>query len=218
LGSRREDGLREEARLDADAVKAAYRRWATVYDATFGLIVARGRRAAVALANSLPGRDVLEVGVGTGLSLAEYRPDKRVTGIDLSAEMLDVARRRVARGTLPNVVSLQEMDAERTTFETAAFDIVAAMFVASVVPSPERLLAEMKRVVRPGGSLIFVNHFAAEGGLRLLAEKALAPAARALGWHPDFRIESLLPPEDLRRSQRSPVPPLGLFTLVHLAA
>jgi len=172
----------------------------------------------VALANSLPGRDVLEVGVGTGLSLAEYRPDKRVTGIDLSAEMLDVARRRVARGTLPNVVSLQEMDAERTTFETAAFDIVAAMFVASVVPSPERLLAEMKRVVRPGGSLIFVNHFAAEGGLRLLAEKALAPAARALGWHPDFRIESLLPPEDLRRSQRSPVPPLGLFTLVHLAA
>jgi phosphatidylethanolamine/phosphatidyl-N-methylethanolamine N-methyltransferase len=130
--------------------------------------------------------------------------------------MLDVARRRVARGTLRNVVCLQEMDAERMTFESASFDVAAAMFVASVVPRPERLMAEMKRVVRPGGTIIIVNHFAAGGGLRLWAEKAVAPAARALGWHPDFRIESLLPPDDLRRCQRALVPPLGLFTLVHL--
>jgi phosphatidylethanolamine/phosphatidyl-N-methylethanolamine N-methyltransferase len=214
----RNEELRQEARLDTAAVKAAYRRWAKVYDGTFGLVAARARGAAVALANRLPGRDVLEVGVGTGLSLTQYRPEKRVTGIDLSAEMLEVARRRVARSTLRNVVCLQEMDAERTTFESAAFDVVAAMFVASVVPRPERLMAEMKRIVRPGGSIIIVNHFAAEGGLRLWAERAVAPAARALGWHPDFRIESLMPPDDLRRCLRSPAPPIGLFTLVHLPA
>ena len=204
--------------MDADAVKAAYRRWARIYDASFGLLVARGRAAAVALANRLPGRDVLEVGVGTGLSLSGYRADKHVIGIDLSTDMLDVARRRVARRSLLNVLALLEMDAEQTTFEDATFDIVMAMYVASVAPNPDRLLIEMKRVVRPGGSIVFVNHFAADGGRRLQAENALAPAARALGWHPDFRIESLLPPDDLRSCERRPVPPLGLFTLVRLAA
>ena len=210
--------LRELARVDVDAIRSAYRRWATVYDATFGRLVAPGRQAAVALANSLPGRDVLEVGVGTGLSLDEYRADKRVTGIDLSTEMLSLARKRVARARLSSVVSLEVMDAEQTTFQTGSFDIAAAMFVASVVPSPKRLLLEMKRVVRPGGSIIFVNHFAAEAGPRLFIEKALAPAARALGWHSDFRIGTLLSPEDLCRSQRRSVPPLGMFTLLHLPA
>ena len=210
--------MRELAPVDVDAIRSAYRRWATVYDATFGRLVAPGRQAAVALANSLPGRDVLEVGVGTGLSLDEYRADKRVTGIDLSTEMLSLARKRVARARLSSVVSLEVMDAEQTTFPTGSFDIAAAMFVASVVPSPKRLLLEMKRLVRPGGSIIFVNHFAAEARPRLFIEKALAPAARALGWHSDFRIESLLSPEDLCRSQRRSLPPLGMFTLLHLPA
>jgi len=178
--------------------------------------VAPARRAAVDRVNRLPGRDVLEVGVGTGLALCHYRPEKRITGIDLSVEMLDLARRRVARLALAQVVALREMDAERTTFADASFDIVAAMFVASVVASPEALMAELRRLVRPGGSMIFVNHFAAERGLRWWAERALAPAARALGWHPNFRIESLLPPHDLCHCSRTTVPPLGLFTLVQL--
>ncbi len=182
----------------------------------FGGISASGRRRAVDAVNALPGRDVLEVGVGTGLALPHYMPNKRVTGIDLSAEMLDRARRRVEREALANVTALKELDAEATGFPDDQFDIAVAMFVASVVPSPRRLLAEMRRVVKPGGTLLFVNHFAAASGPRLAIERAMAPAGRKLGWHPDFKTEALLPSEDMARAVCTTVPPLGLFTLVRL--
>ncbi len=202
--------------LDADDVRAAYRRWAGVYDRAFGGVSAFGRRRAVAAVNALPGTRVLEVGVGTGLALPHYRRDKRITGIDLSAEMLALARRRAATDGLSHVEGLHEMDAEATTLEDDAFDVAVAMFVASVVPNPRRLLAEMRRVVRPGGHMLFVNHFAAERGPRWWVERALAPASRALGWHPDFSVDALLSPEERGGAQISSVPPLGLFTLVQL--
>ena len=143
---------------------------------------------------------MLEVGVGTGLALPRYRPEKRIIGIDLSAEMLAHARARVAHEQLGNVSALLEMDAEATSFPAASFDIAVAMFVASVVPNPRRLMAEMRRVVRPGGHILFVNHFAAESGPRWWAERALAPASRKLGWHPDFALEALLGEEDRGRA------------------
>jgi phosphatidylethanolamine/phosphatidyl-N-methylethanolamine N-methyltransferase len=204
------------AALDADAVRAAYRRWAGVYDSSFGGISAWGRRRATAEVNRLPGSRVLEMGVGTGLALPRYRPEKRITGIDLSAEMLARARARVIRDQLSNVVALLEMDAEATTFATASFDIAVAMYVASVVPNPHRLLAEMQRVVRPGGHILFVNHFAAERGPLWWVERALAPASRKLGWHPDFLLEALLPGRLRERAVLCPMPPFGLFTLVRL--
>lgn len=204
------------SKLDADAVRAAYRRWAGVYDGVFGGVSALARRRAVAAVNRLPGRKVLEVGVGTGLALPKYAPDKRVTGIDLSAEMLERARARVERLGLGNIEELREMDAEATEFATATFDLAVAMFVASVVPNSRRLLAEMRRVVRPGGQLLFVNHFAAERGPRWWAEWALAPASRALGWHPDFAMGALLTPVERSMAKIEPVPPAGLFTLVCL--
>lgn len=202
--------------MDAAAVKAAYRRWAGVYDALFGSVSAFGRRRAVEAVNALPGRRVLEVGVGTGLALPYYHADKHITGIDLSGDMLDRARQRVRRLKLANVDRLLEMDAEATQFEDGAFDIAVAMFVASVVPHSRALLAELKRVVRPGGHILFVNHFLAQGGVRLAVERGMARASHSLGWHPDFAIESLLPPADLRRATLQPVPPAGLFTLVTL--
>ena len=212
-GSRR---TTPRAALDAEDVRAAYRRWAGVYDTGFGLVSSSARRAAVREANALPGRDVLEMGVGTGLALPRYRPEKTVTGIDLSAEMLARARTRVATLGLANVAALHEMDAEATTFADASFDIAVAMFVASVVPHPRRLLAEMRRVVRPGGHLLFVNHFAAERGPRWWAEWALAPASRALGWHPDFATAALFAPEDMARINVRPMAPFGIFSLVRL--
>ena len=180
--------------MDAEAVRVAYRRWAGVYDAVFGGICLLARRRAVALVNHLPGRDVLEVGVGTGLALPHYHTDRRITGIDLSAEMLAQARKRVAEREITNVAALREMDAEATDFPDASFDIAVAMFVASVVPHPRALLAEMRRVVRPGGNLLFVSHFAAENGPLWWIERGLAPASRALGWHPDFTAEALFAP------------------------
>jgi phosphatidylethanolamine/phosphatidyl-N-methylethanolamine N-methyltransferase len=205
------------AALDSEAILSAYRRWAGVYDTSFGMVSTLARRRAVALVNRLPGERVLEVGVGTGLALPLYAAEKRVTGIDLSADMLAHARRRVAARKIATVEALIEMDAEAMTFPDHSFDIAAAMFVASVVPHPRRLLGEMRRVVRPGGKILFINHFAAAGGPRWWLEWALAPASRALGWHPDFGIDALLGPEDRGRAVSRSVPPAGLFTLVQLA-
>ena len=202
--------------LDADAVRAAYRRWAGIYDAAFGAISAPARRAAVASVNAAPGDAVLEVGVGTGLALPLYRRDKRITGIDLSAEMLDRAHARVRRHGLSHVEQLLELDAEDTGFEDGRFDIAVAMFVASVVPHPLALARELRRVVRPGGTILFVNHFAMDSGPVAWIERAMAPASRALGWHPDFTIDRLLPPEEAQGLAVAKMRPLGLFRLVSL--
>ncbi|AHJ65248.1 Phosphatidyl-N-methylethanolamine N-methyltransferase [Granulibacter bethesdensis CGDNIH4] len=202
--------------LNADAVRDAYRRWAKVYDSVFGGVSAYGRRRAVEAVNRLPGHQVLEVGVGTGLALPRYCRDKRITGIDLSTDMLALGRERVREQQLANVETLLEMDAEAMSFADNSFDIAVAMFVASVVPHPVQLMAEMRRVVRPGGWLLFVNHFAAEKGPRWWIERAMAPASHALGWHPDFAFEALLSPQDRARAEITPVQPFGIFTLVQL--
>ncbi len=166
--------------------------------------------------NRMPGTDVLEVGVGTGLALPHYNKDKRVTGIDLSKEMLRKARERTREDGLTNVQALHVMDAEATSFDEHAFDIAVGMFVASVVPNPRRLLAEMRRLVRPGGDILLVNHFAAAKGPRWWLERAMAPASRALGWHPDFAMDAIFSAEDLKRIEAESIPPFGVFTLVRL--
>jgi phosphatidylethanolamine/phosphatidyl-N-methylethanolamine N-methyltransferase len=147
-----------------------------------------------------------------------YAPDKRVVGIDLSRDMLKFARQRVIADRLATVEAVLEMDAEATSFADAEFDMAVAMFVASVVPHPRRLMAELRRVVRPGGHILLVNHFAAERGPRWWVERALAPASRALGWHPDFRLAALLGPDELAAATVRPMHPCGLFTLVQLRA
>ncbi len=202
--------------LDAAGVRDAYRRWAGVYDAVFGGVSAFGRRRAVAEVNRLPGTRVLEVGVGTGLALPRYNGDKRVVGVDLSREMLEKAALRVQAERLGQVVGLAEMDAEHMAFADGAFDIAVAMFTASVVPDAKRLFGEMSRVVRPGGHLLFVNHFAAEDGPRWWVERAMAPLSRLLGWHPDFALRDLLDPELVQVEAMEACKPGGLFTLVRV--
>jgi phosphatidylethanolamine/phosphatidyl-N-methylethanolamine N-methyltransferase len=202
---------------DTASILEAYRRWSSVYDSSFGSLTAAARRRAVRLVNQLPGRDVLEVGVGTGLALPSYASDKTITGIDLSLDMLKQARRKVAQQRLRSVEALLVMDAEATDFPDNSFDTAVAMFVASVVPHSRQLLAEMRRVVRPGGHILFVNHFAARSGPRWWIERAMAPASRALGWHPDFAVEALFSPEDLPGVTFHAMPPLGIFTLAHLS-
>jgi phosphatidylethanolamine/phosphatidyl-N-methylethanolamine N-methyltransferase len=214
--SRRLPGITPEVALDAAAIRDAYRRWSSFYDVVFGHVSSAARKRAVTLVNHLPGRTVLEVGVGTGLALPNYAADKRIVGIDLSAEMLALARRRVADLGLRNVERLVEMDAEATDFADGQFDTAVAMFVASVVPNPRRLLAELRRVVRPGGNILFVNHFAAEGGPRWWVERAMAPASRRLGWHPDFSTRALFETEEVAGIESGPMPPFGIFTLVRL--
>ena len=213
-----DDRLRSGPRapLDADGVRTAYARWAERYDAWFGLISRAARRTAVAAVNATAGEKVLEVGVGTGLALPLYGGAKRVTGIDLSAEMLAVARRRASQMHLRNIDALLEMDAQATSFADAKFDVAVAMFVASVVPDPRALVAELRRVVKPGGTILFVNHFAVERGPVWWVERAIAPVASRLGWHSDFRLAHLLDAGDLAAARVRAMQPLGLFRLVEI--
>ena len=175
------------------AVKAAYRRYARIYDTVFGPVLQPGRRALLEALKLRPGDRVLEVGVGTGLSLPLYPAGVRITGIDVSREMLEKARERVARRRLENVEALLEMDAEQMTLPDASFDKVVAMYVVSVVARPARLLEELHRVCRADGEIFIVNHFRSENRFIGAVEKALAGFSPQLGFRPDFDLREVLP-------------------------
>src|SRR6476660_4821477 len=199
--------------IDEDAVRSAYRRWAPVYDHTFGRVAAEGRKHSVELINQSKGR-VLEVGVGTGLSLPAYGRHLEIVGIDLSPEMLEKARERVVVERLSNVTGLYEMDAGDLKFDDATFDTVVAMYVMTVVPDPEKVMRELSRVCRPGGEVLIVNHFSAEEGMRGWVERRMAPFADMLGWHPVFDVERVLVCPDLALVEKRGLRPWGLFTML----
>lgn len=177
--------------IDLDSVKVAYRRYARIYDLLFGPALEQGRHAAVEMINTLSGRRILEVGVGTGLSLPTYRKDARVVGIDLCSEMLEKARRRVRRLGLTQVEALLEMDGEDMTFPEHSFDAVAAMYVVGVTPQPTRLVSEMRRVCAPGGDIIVLNHFASNHPLMRRLESVLAPLSATLGFRSNLEFATL---------------------------
>lgn len=201
--------------LKPEAIRSAYARLARYYDAVFGPVFAPARAAAVRAVNALPGKEVLEVGVGTGLALPQYLPEKQVTGIDVSFDMLAKARARSAKLGLKHVRSILEMDAQSTSFADDQFDIAVAMFVASVVPDPHALLSEMRRVVKPGGTLLFVNHFARMGGPEAW-RNGVSQMTAWLGWRADFRLTDIFSQEDLAGARCLPAQPLGFFQLVEL--
>lgn len=201
--------------MEITAVEASYRRWAPVYDATFGAITRRGRRLAVDRINAGAG-SVLEVGVGTGLALPWYAPHLEVTGIDYSDEMLGKAREKVRELGLDHVVSLQQMDARALDFPDASFDTVVAMHVVSVVPEPERVVAEMARVCRPGGEVLIVSHFLKDEGTLGFLGRRFAPLADQLGWHSDFTRDPVLSCDGLSLVEEVASPPLGIFTRLRL--
>jgi phosphatidylethanolamine/phosphatidyl-N-methylethanolamine N-methyltransferase len=178
--------------MQIESVKAAYRRYAAVYDAVFGPVLQPGRKAVVQALRVRPGERVLEVGVGTGLSLPLYPRDVQITGIDVSREMLDKARRRVARRHLSNVEALLEMDAEQMSFADASFDKVVAMYVVSVVERPARLLEELHRVCRPDGEIFLVNHVRSDNRFVAAVEKGLARFSDKLGFRPDFELGDMV--------------------------
>jgi len=177
--------------MDLQDTLRTYRLYSGSYDLVFGPVFHPGRKEAVRLANDTPGQRILEVGVGTGLSLPYFRADAEVTGIDVSAEMLAKARERVARQRLAQVKAILEMDAEEMSFPDNSFDTVLALYVASVVPNPARFAAEMRRVCRPGGSIVIVNHFMSDGFMRHV-ETWLAPLAGKIGFHADFPLEPFI--------------------------
>ena len=203
--------------LDKDTIAKAYARWAPVYDLVFGAVFERGRLASIASAEQIGGR-ILEVGVGTGISLPDYSRSNRLFGVDISEPMLKKAQERVAEQRLANVETLAVMDAQKLAFPDDFFDVVVAQYVITAVPDPEATLDEFARVLKPGGEIILVNHIGAEEGLRRAFEQWFAPVARRLGWRPEFPWGRLADWAERTAGisviERRPMPPLGHFSLI----
>jgi phosphatidylethanolamine/phosphatidyl-N-methylethanolamine N-methyltransferase len=203
--------------LDQDTISKAYARWAPIYDLVFGAVFERGRKASIAAAERIGGR-ILDVGIGTGISLTDYSPRNRIVGVDYCEPMLRKAHERVAEHKLTHVEALAVMDAQHLGFPDAAFDVVVAQYVITAVPDPEATLDEFVRVIRPGGEIILVNHLGAEAGLRRAFEQGFAPLARRLGWRPEFGWDRLARWAErhggVRVIERRPMPPLGQFSLI----
>jgi phosphatidylethanolamine/phosphatidyl-N-methylethanolamine N-methyltransferase len=199
--------------MDRNAILKTYRRYARGYDLYFGALFQPGRKTVIARMRCRPGERVREVGVGTGLALPLYPSHARVTGVDISREMLARAQARQPRLGLDHVTQ-RCMDAERMDSPDDSFDKVVAMYVVSVAPDPVRLVNEMRRVCKPDGELYIVNHFhhphTVVGGI----ERLTAPLSWLLGFHPDFCLDTFIRDTGLAVVERTPVNLFGYWTLL----
>ncbi len=209
--------------ISKHGVEKAYARWAPIYDFVFGKVFEAGRNAAIEAAGKAcpPGGRLLEVGVGTGISLPGYPTNISIVGCDLSEPMLRKAHERVVTQKLKHVEALAVMDAMRMAVPDHSFDVIVAQYVITAVPDPEATLDEFARVLKPGGEIILVNHIGAESGLRRMFELGFAPIARRLGWRPEFPFARLsdwaVRHGGMRIVERRPLPPRGHFSLIRFA-
>jgi phosphatidylethanolamine/phosphatidyl-N-methylethanolamine N-methyltransferase len=185
------------AEVENDFVEGVYDKLAKVYDLVFGPTLHPGRVKAIRQMDLRPGERVLEVGVGTGINLSLYPKDCRVTGIDFSESMLEKARDRVAREALRDVRLLQ-MDAADLKFPDDSFDIVYAPYLISVVPDPVQVAQEMRRVCRPGGRIVFLNHFLSPNALLSRFERLISPLTIHVGFKSDLDLPAFLAQADLK--------------------
>jgi phosphatidylethanolamine/phosphatidyl-N-methylethanolamine N-methyltransferase len=177
-------------------VTRVYEKLASVYDVIFGPALHPGRIVARDRMGIRPGDHILEVGVGTGINTSLYPRNCHITGIDLSSSMLDKARERVAREGLRNV-RLLEMDAASLTFADDSFDIVYAPYLVSVVPDPVQVVREMRRVCRPGGKIIVLNHFRSANSILSRLERSISPFTVHIGFKSDLDLPGFLAQAEL---------------------
>ena len=182
--------------VENDFVARVYEKLANVYDLTFGPTLHPGRLQARDRMGVKPGDRILEVGVGTGINIALYPRNCHITGIDLSTPMLEKAHERVSRDGLSNV-RLFEMDAAKLTFPDASFDIVYAPYLVSVVPDPVQVAREMRRVCRPGGKIIILNHFRSANPILSRMERAISPFTVHIGFKADLDLPGFLAQAEL---------------------
>ena len=200
--------------LSRAQVESSYRRYAPLYDLLFGASLGPGRAAMAQLVRHLAPKHILEVGVGTGLALPDYPSDARISGIDVSLEMLAVAHRRLSAADGARI-ELHAMDAEAMDFADASFDCVTLPYVLSVTPDPDRLVAEVRRVCRPGGHIVIVNHFSGQASWRAL-EVLTRPLARWLGFRSEFSLQEHVLRHGWEVLSIEPTNLLALSKLIHI--
>jgi len=182
--------------VETDFVNSVYDKLAKVYDFTFGPTLHPGRVQAIQRMGVQSGDRILEVGVGTGINAGLYPRDCAVTGIDLSSSMLEKAHDRIARKEIRNV-RLLEMDASDMAIENNSFDIVYAPYLISVVPDPVAVAREMRRVCRPGGRIVILNHFRSSNGFVAWVERAISPFTVHIGFKSDLDLPAFLAQAEL---------------------
>jgi len=186
------------AAVENDFVEGVYDKLAKVYDLTFGPSLHPGRLQAIQRMG-ITGQDrVLEVGVGTGINLSLYPRDATVIGIDFSSSMLEKARERAARKDVPHSLRLLQMDAADLKFADDSFDIVYAPYLISVVPDPVKVAQEMRRVCRPGGRIVILNHFLSPNPILSRLERSISPFTIHIGFKSDLDLPAFLAQADLQ--------------------
>lgn len=198
--------------VSKQSVIQAYNRYASVYDALFGSVQRPGIRRMAGAVSKLASKKVLEVGIGTGLTLDLYPEDTAITGIDISDEMLELARKRANKLKSRNI-QLELMDAEQLQFPDNSFDCVTVPYVLSVTPNPDRLISEIRRVCRPNGHIVIVNHFSGSK-FWSLPERLVRSIADKIGFRSDFDFTTHVLKHDWQIISSEPVQFFGLYRLV----
>ncbi len=199
--------------MDADSIKRVYSIFSGFYDVVFGRLFHASRAEAIEMLNIQGGENILDVGVGTGLSLPFYPQDCKVVGIDFCEEMLEKGRVRLDRQAMPHI-ELMQMDAMKMDFPDNTFDSIFAAYVISAVPDPHQVIREMIRVCKIGGRIVLLNHF--QNGNRFLStcEKVISPLTKKIGFRSDLNLDLLLIGKPLLVQRRQRVKPLNYWNAV----
>lgn len=187
--------------LEIESIKKIYAAYSNVYDALFKRFFYPRIKHAIKYMDIKPGDRILDVGVGTGLSLSEYPKKCKVVGIDLSHEMLKKAKEKIAKNRLGNI-RVVGMDAMNVGFEDDSFDKVFISHVVSVVPDPYRVMSEVKRVCRKGGQVVIVNHFKSKNKMIETVEKVINPVCKRIGWRSDLCLNEFITRSGLRVNKK----------------
>lgn len=175
-------------RVDGRAMERLYSFYSPFYDFTFGALLIPGRRKAMSLLQRKPNQRVLEVGIGPGSTLSLYPHDTNIVGIDISPKMIERAKAKAARLRNGREISLHVMDASRLEFPDNSFDAVISSYVITVVPDPLRVCREIRRVCKPGGQILVVNHSRSSNGLRGKLEDIFSPLCVRMGFVTDLDV------------------------------